>query len=231
MKLHRITTRAVALAAAVLAGCAVPPAERHETPLLDLPAVAAVVPGVPIEWWKTFNDARLDALVAEALANNRDLARAMARIDESRAVLRSANANQLPRVDANASASRQRFGENAPLTIGGNQLTFNDFRANLSASYELDLWSRAANLSAAARDELLAKSMMNTTMVAMSTGSNHAYCSGKNITLLPQHFQDVRKLADGTTTGHPRPLTRRGGGSRDARPVRPSRGASVATPL
>jgi hypothetical protein len=52
------------------------------------------------------------------------------------------------------------------------------------------------------------KSMMNTTMVAMSTGSNHAYCSGKNITLLlPQHFQDVRKLADGTTTGHPRPLT------------------------
>ena len=88
----------------------------------------------------------------------------MARIDESRAVLRAAKANQLPRVDANVSASRQRFGENAPLTIGGNQLTFNDFRANLSVAYEVDLWSRAANLSAAARDELLASEYARDTL-------------------------------------------------------------------
>jgi hypothetical protein len=31
--------------------------------------------------------------------------------------------------------------------------------------------------------------MMNTTMVAMSTGSNHAYCAGKNITRLPSIFR------------------------------------------
>jgi multidrug efflux system outer membrane protein len=164
MRRHRITTRVVTIAVVALAGCAVPPAEHHETPLLELPMVAAGVPDVPIEWWKSFNDAQLDALVAEALANNRDLARAMARNDESRAVLRSAKANQLPRVDANVSGSRQRFGENAPLTIGGNQLTFNDFRANLSASYEVDLWSRAANLSAAARDELLASEYARDTL-------------------------------------------------------------------
>jgi len=164
VKPDRIVTRAVALVAAVLAGCAVPPAERHETPQLALPGAAAGVPDVPPEWWKSFNDGRLDALVAEALANNRDLARAMARIDESRAVLRSAKASQLPRVDANVSASRQRFGENAPLTIGGNQLIFNDFRANLSVAYEVDLWSRAANLSAAARDELLASEYARDTL-------------------------------------------------------------------
>jgi len=146
---------AVALVAAALAGCAVPPAEKHETPQLELPAGAAV-PEVQADWWKNFGDPQLDALVAEALANNRDLARAMARIDESRAALRAATANQQPRVDANVSGSRQRFGPNAPLTVGGGQLTYNDFRANLSVSYELDLWSRAANLSAAARDELLA---------------------------------------------------------------------------
>ncbi|GAB2595786.1 efflux transporter outer membrane subunit [Ramlibacter solisilvae] len=148
----------------MVAGCAVPPDARHETPQLELPVVAALVPDVPIEWWKSFNDVRLDALVAEALTNNRDLARAMARIDESRAVLRLAKANQLPRVDANVSGSRQRFGENAPLTIGGNQLTFNDFRANLSVAYEVDLWSRAANLSAAARDELLASEYARDTL-------------------------------------------------------------------
>ena len=146
---------AAALVAAMLAGCAVPPAEKHETPRLELPAATAGIEVQP-DWWKNFNDPKLDALVAEALASNRDLARAMARIDESRAALRAARANQQPTVNGNLSGSRQRFGENAPLTVGGNQLTFNDFRANVSVAYELDLWSRAANLSAAARDELLA---------------------------------------------------------------------------
>ncbi|HSB98751.1 MAG TPA: efflux transporter outer membrane subunit, partial [Burkholderiaceae bacterium] len=158
-RLHWIS--AVVLTA--LAGCAVPPAEKHETPQLELPAGAAV-PAVQTDWWKNFGDAKLDALVAEALANNRDLARAMARIDESRAALRAATANQQPAVDANVSASRQRFGPNAPLTVGGNQLIYNDFRAGLSVAYEVDLWSRAANLSAAARDELLASEYARDTL-------------------------------------------------------------------
>ena len=68
-----------ALLAAVVAGCAAPPAQRHETPALELPAGAATVPAVAPDWWKTFADPQLDALVAEALAHNRDLARAMAR--------------------------------------------------------------------------------------------------------------------------------------------------------
>nr|WP_236598775.1 efflux transporter outer membrane subunit [Ramlibacter monticola] len=152
------------MSAAVLAGCAVPPVERRETPQLELPVPAAVVPQMPAEWWKSFDDRRLDALVAEALANNRDLARAISRIDESRAVLRLASADRLPRVDANVSGSRQHFGENAPLTIGGNRLTFNDFRANLSVAYEVDLWSRAASLSAAAREELLASEFARDTL-------------------------------------------------------------------
>ncbi len=145
---------AVALVAAALAGCAVPPAATHETPQLELPAAAAPA-AVQTEWWRNFGDPRLDALVAEALSNSRDLARAMARIDESRAALRAAHAERLPSVNAGLSGSRQRFGENAALASGGNQPT-NDFRANLNVAYEVDLWSRAAKLNAAARDELLA---------------------------------------------------------------------------
>lgn len=154
---------ALALAAAVLAGCAVPPAQKHETPQLELPAGRAVSE-VQADWWKSFGDPQLDALVAEALANNRDLARAMARIDESRAALRAAHAERLPRVDASASAARQRLGPNAPLAAGGDRLVYNDLRAGLGVSYELDLWSRAANLSAAARDELLASEYARDTL-------------------------------------------------------------------
>ena len=116
------------------------------------------------EWWKNFNDPQLEALVAEALANNRDLARAMARIDESRAVLRAARAEQLPNVSANASAARQRSSENAPNAFAGGRSPFNDFRATLNVAYEVDLWSRAANLNAAARDELLASEYARDTL-------------------------------------------------------------------
>ncbi|HET7528410.1 MAG TPA: efflux transporter outer membrane subunit, partial [Burkholderiaceae bacterium] len=73
---------------------------------------------------------------------------------------------QLPNVNGNLSAARQHFGPNAPLTIGGGELTFNDFRANIGISYELDLWSRAANRSAAARDELLATEYARDTLRA-----------------------------------------------------------------
>lgn len=168
---------AVALVVASLAGCAVPPAERHDTPQLELPTAAAPVDVAP-DWWKSFADPRLDSLVAEALDNNRDLARAMARIDESRAALRAARANQMPSVDATVSGSRQQFGENAPLTIGGNKLTYNDFRANLNVAYELDLWSRAANLSAAARDELLASEYARETLrVALAAQVVQSYAT------------------------------------------------------
>ena len=161
-----IRSKVVGVAACLvvwLAGCAVPPAERHETPQLELPAGTAGVAVAP-DWWRSFNDPKLDALVVEALDNNRDLARAMARIDESRAALRASRANQLPNVGANVSADRFRFGPNAPVTVQGNQLIFSDIRANLSVSYEVDLWSRAANLSAAARDELLASEYARDTL-------------------------------------------------------------------
>lgn len=168
---------AAALVAVWLAGCAVPPAERHETPQLELPSASASADVAP-DWWKHFNDPKLDALVAEALDNNRDLARAMARIDESRAALRAAHADQLPNVNAAVSASRQQFGENAPLTIGGNQLTFNDFRANLNVTYEVDLWSRVANLNAAARDELLASEYARETLrVALAAQVVQSYAA------------------------------------------------------
>ena len=158
MKKKRLHTTIgnVALAAAVLAGCAAPPVDRRETPSLELPAEAAAVPEVAQDWWKNFNDPQLDALVAEALDNNRELARAMGRIDESRAALRGARAEQLPNVSAGVSANRLRISENAATTPAGAGGTFNAYLATIDMAYEVDLWSRAASLSGAARAELLA---------------------------------------------------------------------------
>ncbi|MFO1271978.1 MAG: efflux transporter outer membrane subunit [Rubrivivax sp.] len=154
---------AAAFAAALATGCAVvPPAETYSAPQLPLPAApAAPEPEVGAEWWTGFGDPRLDTLVGEALANNRDLARAMARIDESRAALRGARAERLPSVSASAGAARQRLSENAP---GGVSGTYNDLRAGVNVAYEVDLWSRAASLDGAAREELLASEFARETL-------------------------------------------------------------------
>jgi multidrug efflux system outer membrane protein len=143
------------LVAALVSACAAPGGASHQTPSLELPSGSAQ-PAVAADWWKSFNDEPLNALVDEALRNNRDLARAMARIDESRAALRSARADRFPTVSAGASATRQRVSENGTTPLFGASPIFNDYRASLKVGYEVDLWSRAANLTAAARSELLA---------------------------------------------------------------------------
>ena len=139
--------------AALLAGCAVPPATTATLPAQELPSSTVSAPAPAPDWWQRFGDARIDALVTEALANNRDLARAMARIDEARALLRGAQAERAPSVNANLSAARARASENGTIPGGG---TGNLFDATLSVRYELDLWGRVASGSAAAREDLLA---------------------------------------------------------------------------
>ncbi|MED5618309.1 efflux transporter outer membrane subunit [Ideonella sp. BN130291] len=145
-----------AVAAAVLSACAVPGGTVHETPALELPQATATVPPVAPDWWKQFGDAQLDVLVDEALKNNRDLARAMARIDESRAALRSARAGQLPSVNANLTGARARASQNGAVPLGDASPVGNSYQATLGIAYELDLWAKAANATSAAREELLA---------------------------------------------------------------------------
>ncbi len=160
-KSKRLRTSLSALAlAALLAACASP---GPATPLAaqDLPAGSAMAP-VPADWWKRFGDPQIDALVDEALANNRDLARAVARIDESRAALRLANADRSPQVNASVSGGRSRLSENASGVPGG--ATGNSFSGGLNVAYELDLWGKLATASAAARAELLATELARDTL-------------------------------------------------------------------
>lgn len=157
--------RSVALGlvtAVVLAGCAVPPPAPQGAPELELPEAVATTP-IDSHWWRSYGDERLSALVEEALADNRDLARAAARIEQSRAALRMAHADLLPSVDANVSTGRQRFSQNSAVPIGNSPIA-NNQRAQIEVSYELDLWSRLARTQDAARDELLATTFARDTL-------------------------------------------------------------------
>lgn len=84
----------------------------------------------PIEWWRGFRDPALDALIAEAIAGNLDVAAAKARIREARAARAQAEAALFPRVDGGASANRSRSSG----SVGGS------FRAGFDSSWEIDLF-------------------------------------------------------------------------------------------
>lgn len=121
--------------AALLSACAtsVPPVAEL-TPLPGAYENAATLSGAPVEeeWWRSFGDPTLDALIAEALDANQSLAAGLARVRQSRASVRSATASLFPQIGAGASASSD--------TDDG----LGDFStsARASASWQLDLFGQ-----------------------------------------------------------------------------------------
>lgn len=138
-----------ALAAAVLlAGCLMGP--NYKQPELDLPEGQAADNFsifTNAKWWEVFQDPVLNQLEADALSYNKDLQAAVARVDQARAAVGIATADQLPSLSAAAKSGRA--GNN--LGSGETQST-----ANVSVSFELDLWGKYRRLSEAARAKLLA---------------------------------------------------------------------------
>ncbi len=105
-----------------------------------------VVPVWPAsQWWQGFKSAQLDDLMSQAQKANDDLAAAIARVREADAQVRIAGAPLFPSLQATGTATRERAKPaNAP--PGTPPATFNQFGAQLGASYELDFWGK--NLAA-----------------------------------------------------------------------------------
>ncbi|WP_085315376.1 efflux transporter outer membrane subunit [Derxia lacustris] len=101
----------------------------------------------PDAWWTRFNDPLLDALEARVTVGNQNLAAAVARYDQSRALAGIARAATLPSLNLNASASRARTSENAPRRA--TRLVNDDLVLGISLGYEIDVWGRVRNAVAA----------------------------------------------------------------------------------
>lgn len=159
----RVVAFAAALAAVcMLLGCAgVPPSGDTDRPSLpddvafEGSAAATVVPNLAIDrWWTVFEDRQLDARIAAALADNRDLAIAAARLREARALLDQAAGAQGPRLDLSLSSGRARASADATGGAAGASRTGGAHRVALVAGHELDLWGRLGSDALAARERL-----------------------------------------------------------------------------
>ena len=144
--------------AIALSGCAIGPNYFRPASTLPEAAPAVATAQVPVNptWWTLFGDADLNALVDQTLVANQDLQAAIARLEAAEAAAREAGADTLPRIGLEASTGRSKTsGE----TFNGRKqggATFDNNRAALSLSYELDLWGRIRRSNEAARAEALA---------------------------------------------------------------------------
>jgi multidrug efflux system outer membrane protein len=111
---------------------------------------------VDTDWWKLFKDPELDKLVDEALAGNRDLAIAAARIAQARGQLAVVRSNQSPDVGIQGARSRERQSQASSFPIDPQYVVANNNRWGLAASWEIDFWGKYRRATEAARAELLA---------------------------------------------------------------------------
>ena len=142
------------LAALVLTGCSLIPA--YQRPIVPAPThwphTDADAAQTPAAWWTAFGSPALDRWVAQALAANQDLAAAVARIAQARAVAAIAGAPAWPTLNASLGlVDTDRSGNAA--TSGGTQ-SGTRTTAQLSAAYEIDLFGRVAANRGAAQSRL-----------------------------------------------------------------------------
>jgi len=103
------------------------------------------------QWWKRYQDEKLNEFVELALKNNTNIQLAVARIEEADASMREVGASLFPEVNLTAGATRTKVTEVGANPVFGNP-TRNDYIFGLGTSYELDFWGkiRRAKESAAA---------------------------------------------------------------------------------
>ena len=151
----RFRTTLLACVAAGLAACAGPGAP----PQGELPQTYALAPEAaaqrPASWDALFADPHLRALITSALAHNRDLRVAVARVAEARATYDIQEAAGRPAIDLGAAGTRSRTP--ADLSVTGRDKIGGNYRAGANlVSYEIDFWGRVKSLNEAALNQFLA---------------------------------------------------------------------------
>ncbi|WP_183381294.1 MULTISPECIES: efflux transporter outer membrane subunit [unclassified Herbaspirillum] len=102
-----------------------------------------------LDWRSFFLDERLRQVIAQALANNRDLRVAALNVQYARAQYRITDANRYPELSASASSTASRTP--GSLSSTGSALVSHDDSVGLGVSaFELDFFGRLKNLSDAA---------------------------------------------------------------------------------
>lgn len=146
--------------AAALSGCAVGPDYRR--PPVDAPDTfrfedTEAKDLANTAWWEQFQDPAMNELIGIALAENKDIKIAAARVEQFLGQLASTRSLLFPQLGALLNAQRQRTSQSSvPPLPAAISPVFNQYEAALSLSWELDVFGGVRRQTEAARASLLA---------------------------------------------------------------------------
>ena len=148
---------AVVQAPAAPLSAEVPASWAQSAPGVRTQAAASLSPG----WWQTLADAKLDALMTQALARNTDLAAARAALAQAEALADAREAALGPNLSLSGSAQRSK---------NGSASAANSYGVSLNGGFNPDLFGgNAAAARAAAADAQAAWASLAGTRLAIST--------------------------------------------------------------
>lgn len=150
----------ILLIVGLLAGCAVGPDYRR--PEISVPAfyqyeIKDASDTANTEWWHQFDDPVLDALIDEALANNKSVKISAAKVEQAAGLLIQTRSPIFPQINYSGIGERQRLTELGATPLSAavpNPQTA--YQVLAGASWAIDLWGRIRRLTESAQASLLA---------------------------------------------------------------------------
>ncbi|HEY8332331.1 MAG TPA: efflux transporter outer membrane subunit [Tardiphaga sp.] len=144
-------------------------------PALDVPPLYQAArlsnPGgaVPtLDWWRGFRSRELTQLMEEAQTVNLDIAAATARIIQADAQARITGAALLPSLSGSGQETYSRTSGSSASGLTNNGREIVNYSASLSASYEIDFWSKNRDATLAL-EETANASRFDRDVVALTT--------------------------------------------------------------
>ena len=162
----------------------------------------------PADWWRLYEDARLDGLVTEALTVNTDLRVAAANLARARAALREVRAERSVNTTLGGSAS---YGRQSGAAAGSDSSLPDSelYDAGLDIGYQVDLFGRLRRATEAGRADVeavqAAYDLTRVTVVAETVRAYSDVCNAgrrlevahRSVAVQEQTFDLSRRLLEG----------------------------------
>lgn len=146
-------------------------------------------------WWEQFQDPVMNDLIRTALAENKDIRVAAARIEEFMGRYGATRSELFPQISAGAEGERLR----STTLLWPNRLPagidpyHNNYQVSINANWELDIWGRIRRLTEAARAQLFAsEAFRRATILSLVSSVASSYI---NLLILDRQLEIAKATA------------------------------------
>jgi NodT family efflux transporter outer membrane factor (OMF) lipoprotein len=160
-------------------------------------------------WWTLYGDGELNDLQVKLIANSPDLAAALARYQQAKAVTDQARAGLFPSITGSGNLQRDRQAELRPLRALGNNSPdyYGSYTVSAELDYEFDFWGRVRNtVASGVASEQAAQADLESARLSLQAQLADSYIAlrglDRQLALLNDTVNAYQKALELTTSRH-----------------------------